>query len=49
MSFVVKHNEQGNYVCRVKRCRYKKRNGRCSLELITFLDDGRCMSFRSRL
>jgi len=47
--FVIKHNEQGNYPCKIKRCQYKKRNGRCSLNLITFLTDGRCMSYRVKV
>jgi len=49
MSFHIVHNEKGNYPCKVKGCRFKKRNGRCSLEHITFLDDGLCISFRTRV
>jgi hypothetical protein len=52
MSFYrIKHNEKGNYVCCVKNCRFKKRNGRCSERLITFLVDKRakCVSYRPRL
>jgi len=49
MSFNIKHNEKGNYPCKEKRCHYKKRNGRCSLEMIAFLDDGKCLSYRVKV
>jgi len=49
MSITIKYNEEGNYPCRVKRCQYKKRNGRCSMELITFLDNGECASYRVKV
>lgn len=40
-----KYNLRGNYPCKIKKCKYKKKNGRCSLKEISFNVNMKCENF----
>ena len=40
-----KQNLNGTFVCKIKNCGNKKKNGRCSLKEIKFYKDETCKDF----
>jgi len=40
-----KQNLNGTFVCKIKNCENKKKNGRCSLKEIIFYKDETCKYF----